>query len=439
MHRALYTRWLLTLAAVALLGAACGGSSFDDGGGGDGTAGDDAGGGTAAGTAAGTAGTAGDAGDGGDGVDLQVAGFASSQAEDDQLRAIIEAYNEQSSNSAEFNPSPDYATTLQAALASGQPPDAFYVNDNQVPDLVQAGVLAPVDDRIEDPDDFYPNLKDAFSIDGTWYCPPKDFSTLALQYNTDLFEQAGLEPPTTWEELRSAAEQLTAGDVTGLVIGPEWFRWGVFALQAGGDIVNEDVTEMTADSDAVREAFTFLEEMFDAGIAKTAEDVGAGWPGEAFGQGKAAMTIEGNWIVPALANDFPDLPFAVAELPEGPAGPGSFSFSVCYAVAQNASAPEASWDLVNFLVSSEQMLEFTRDFAVMPSRPSLADQWLEDHPDLEAFVATADYAISPVFVPGFQAVLDELNNGIQGIAAGNREVDDVLSSVQSAGDDVLGG
>lgn len=404
------------LLALALVAAACGGGSGFQGGGGQGEGG----------------------GEGG-GVELELAGFASSAAEDEQLSRILEQYNEQSENTASFNPLPEYDTTLQAALAGGEPPDVFYVNDNRIPDLVAAGTLAPMEDNVEGADDFYPNLLEAFTVDGTVYCPPKDFSTLALQYNEDMLAEAGVEPPTTWEELRAAAEALTTDDHVGLVIQPEYFRWGVFAVSAGGGITNDDVTEMTASSEENGTAFDFLQELHANGWAATPADLDAGWSGEAFGQERAAMTVEGNWMVAAMSNDFPDVNWATAELPEGPDGRRTFSFSVCYAVAANAPNPEASWDLVNYLVSPEAMLEFTRDFPVMPSRQSLAEDWLAEHEDLQAYVDAAEYAEAPVFVPGFQAVLDVLNDGIQGLATGNRQVDEVLEATDEAGQGVLDG
>lgn len=414
---------------LVLLVAACGGSDFD---------------GEAGGQAAGTEPGAGEAATegaspGGGNADLQLAGFASSSAEDEQLRQILTAYEEETSNTVEFSPSPDYQTTLQAALAGGQPPDVFYVNDNMVPDLASGGALMAPDGRVDNADDFYPALVDAFTWEDTFYCPPKDFSTLALQYNVAMFDEAGVEPPTTWDELRSVAEQLTTGDQVGLVLGDEWFRWGVFALQAGASLTNDDVTEMSADTDAMTEAFEYIAELYASGVAASASDLDAGWPGEAFGQEKAAMTIEGNWIVPALTANYPDVEWAVAELPEGPAGPGTFTFSVCYAVAEAAADPQASWDLVNFLVGSDQMLEFTQQFPVMPSRQSLREPWLEAHPVLEPFLDSVEYAVAPTYVPGFQSVLDTLNAGIQGIAAGDRGVDEVLSEIQQVGSGVLGG
>lgn len=444
MHQSRFLRRVTPLLLLAVLAAACGGSNFESGG-------DEAAGGgetaDAAGESAGEAGSeAGSeaAGGGseaaaGEGVELELAGFASSPAEDEQLTAILEQYNAQSENTATFNPLPEYDTTLQASLAGGEPPDVFYVNDNRLPDLAAAGALAPAGDNIDNPEDFYPALVEAFTYEGTWYCPAKDFSTLALYYNTDMLSEAGVEPPTNWEELAAAAEALTTDGRVGLALAPEYFRWGVFAEQAGGSITNEDLTEMTAATDPVRTGFAYAQDLYERDVAASPTDVDAGWAGEAFGQEKAAMTIEGNWMVGALANDFPDVNYAVAPLPEGPAGQGTFSFSVCYAVAANAPNPEASWDLVNYLVSPEAQLEFTEQFPVMPSRQSNRDPWLEAHPELEPHLASVEFATAPTFVPGFQEVLDVLNDGIQGVASGNREVDEVLQAADEAGQGILGG
>jgi multiple sugar transport system substrate-binding protein len=426
-------RWrvLALLAVLALVAAACGG---------DGDDGADAADGTADGTA--DTDTDGDVEDVSDDVEeggtaLQLAGWASSDAENRRLQEVADAYNEQSPNAVALNFLPEYDTTLQTAIAGGQPPDVFYVDANRLPDLVEAGVLDDAEGRIDDPDDFIDSIRDAFTYGGTFYCPPKDYSTLALQYNVDLFDDAGVEPPTTWEELREAAQALTDDDTVGLVIGTEYPRWGAFMLQAGGGLTDEDVTEMTLDTPENREAFEFLEQLFHDGYAATAAELDAGWPGEAFGLERAAMTVEGNWIVPALRNDYPDVNWGVAELPVGPAGPGTLAFTVCYAVPADAADPEASWDLVDYLVSTDVMLDNTIDFPVLPSRESAAQGWLDANDELTPFVESAEYARPFQFVPGFADVLDALNDGIQGIAAGNRTIDEVFAQVQPAGEAAL--
>jgi multiple sugar transport system substrate-binding protein len=342
------------------------------------------------------------------------------------------------SRAATLNIVPEYDTTLQAALAGGDPPDVFYLNDQRLPDLVEAGALDAGEDQIADADDFYPSLREAFTYNDTFWCPPKDFSTLALQYDPDMLAAAGVEPPTTWEELTAAAQTLTVPGRVGLAIAAEYPRWGAFMFGAGGSVTTDDYQEMTIDSPEVRTAMDYLGDLHAAGFAATAAELDAGWPGEAFAQGKAAMTIEGNWIVGFLRNDFPDKQWAVAELPAGPAGPATMAFTVCYAVPAGAANPDASWDLVNFLTSADSMLEYTRQFPVMPSRESIAEDWLEANPDLEAFVSGVEYSHPFQFAPGFQGVLDTLNDGIQGIAAGNRNVEDVIVATDQAGQSVLG-
>ncbi len=174
-------------------------------------------------------------------------------------------------------------------------------------------------------------MREAFTYDGTWYCPPKDFSTLGLVYDPDVLEAAGVAVPTTWEELAAAAETLTTGDAAaiaagtaqaGLSMGVEYPRWGAFMFQNGAAMTNEDNTAMTLDTPESREALEYVTGLYQDGYAVKPARSTAGWAGEAFGQGKAAMVVEGNWLPPAMTADFPDRNFAVAELPSGPVGPG---------------------------------------------------------------------------------------------------------------------
>jgi multiple sugar transport system substrate-binding protein len=372
------------------------------------------------------------------GAKLSMYAFSSSPAEDSVLRKAIDEYNKKGRNTVELKILPEYDTALTTALAGGDPPDVFYVNDNKLPDFGKNGVLEPIGDKVESPNDFYETLKQSFTYKGTYYCAPKDFSTLQLVYNTDELSAAGVKPPTSWNELTEAARMLTKPGRPGLVINPEFYRWGVFMAQAGAWPTNNDVTKMTMDTPEMRSALQYVADQHKAGFFATPASVGAGWGGEAIGKGKAAMTIEGNWIVGAMKNDFPNVKYAVAELPAGPKGKGTMSFSVCYGVAKASKHKSAALDFVKFLTSPDEQFAVTKEFPVMPSRKSLADKWLADKPELKAFVSGGDYAKKSVFVPGFKTAIDALNDGIQGLAKGNKTVNDVVTSTQKAGTDILG-
>lgn len=432
-------RWLFALAVLAIVLAACGdggaGTTTADGTGT--TSGDVA---TTAGSTETTGGATATSGTGElAGVELKVWGGSSGEAEDAALTDLLGTFNAETGANAVFEAQSDMTTALNTALAGGEPPDVFYVDSNNLPDLADSGALAPVPEgTLSDPDDIYPSLREAFTYDGTWFCPPKDFSTLGLVYDPAALEAAGVAVPTTWEELAAAAETLTTDTQAGLAMGVEYPRWAVFLFQAGADLTNEDVSAITLDTPEAREALQFVADQYAAGNFVRPSDVDAGWAGEAFGQGKAAMTIEGNWIAGYLDTTFPDKEWAVAELPAGPAGPGTFAFTVCYGVAESAANPDASWALIEYLTNAQGSLAWTSAFNVMPARASVAEQWLADHPELEAFVTGADYAHRWGFAPGFGDVISVFNDQANAIVDGDGTVDDLVSETVSAGEDVLG-
>src|SRR5678815_376181 len=116
---------------------------------------------------------------------------------------------------------------------------------------------------------------------------------------------------------------------------------------------------MTINIPEALEALNFYVGLVRDGFAAQPSDLDSGWPGEAFGKGRAAMTIEGNWIVPFLHDQFPDLNYGISELPAGPAGQATMAFTVCYAVPADAAHPEASLKLVDYLTGAEGMKTWT--------------------------------------------------------------------------------
>jgi len=376
-------------------------------------------------------------------TELSLMGWSSSPAENTRLQEMVDTFNAANPDlNVTLNQVPDYDTALQTAIAGGSPPDVFYIDSFRLPDYVDAGALMPIGDQMENPDDFYPSLRQAFTIDDTFYCPPKDFSTLALQYNTDLFDAAGVEYPNadwTWDDLRSAAEALTDPDagVYGLTLSADFARMIAFLYQAGGTVTDEGFTTMTLDSPEALEAAEFYIGLANDGYAAQPSDLDSGWPGEAFGKGQAAMAIEGNWIAPFLTDQFPDLNWGVTELPAGPGGDATMAFTVCYGVAADAPNPEASIRLANWLTGAEGMAQWTNLGLAMPTRQSLSEDWLAQFPDYEPFLAGAEYARPWQFRPGFQDVLDTINAGLQQAFAGTYTADQVLGEAQEVGNDVL--
>lgn len=384
-----------------------------------------------------------------DDVNITLAGWSSSEAEDNALQAAVDAFMEANPGiNVEVSFSPSYAETMQTAFASGDYPEVFYVDSSKLPDWAEAGVVATADDHIEALDDIYPSLQEVFTYNGDLYCAPKDFSTMTLQYNKDIFDAAGLEYPTaewTWEDLRAAAEATTGENadgqqVLGLVTPPNLERWLPFLYQAGGSLF-DDEGNLTLNTPEAQEAIDFYVGLVADGIAGPQSAVDAGWGGEAFANGRVAMAMEGNWVINYLKEQFPDLNWGVAPLPAGTAGQATMAFTVCYGVSSAAEGAEqeAAWKLANYLTGPEGAVQVAEtSFGVMPGRASAAEAWLGRFgEESAAFVEGADYAYKWQLPVGFQPFIDAFNDNLQQAFSGNLLPEDVLSETQSVGEEIM--
>jgi multiple sugar transport system substrate-binding protein len=357
---------------------------------------------------------------------------SSGDAETNAVNDAVAAWAEENGTEAEVVVASDLNQQLSQGFSSGEPADVFYLSTDALAGYASNGSLLAYGDELANKDDFYPSLVEAFTYDGDFYCAPKDFSTLQLVINTDLWEEAGLtdaDIPTTWDELASVAEQLTDDDTVGLAMGAEYQRVGVFMAQAGSNLMSDDNTEATANSPENLEALEFVQEQLTAGNFAFAADVDAGWGGEAFGTQKSAMTIEGNWITGAMQNDFPDVNYTVAELPEGPAGKGTLQFTNCWGIAADSDNQDGARGLVEYLTSTDQQLAFSEAFGPMPSIQSAADQWSSENELLVPFLNGADYAKTPPTLAGSADVVADFNSQISSLKDGDPAA--ILESTQS--------
>lgn len=357
---------------------------------------------------------------------------SSGDAETTAVTDAVAAWSAESGVEATVQVASDLNQELSQGFASGDPADVFYLSPDALAGYASNGSLYAYGDKLTNKDDFYPALVDTYTYDNQFYCAPKDFSTLQLVINDDMWTEAGLteaDYPTTWADLEKVAGELTTADHVGLGIGGEYARIGVWMVQAGGNLMNADSTEATANSDANVAALTEVKKMLNDGSLAYASTIGAGWGGEAFGKGLAAMTIEGNWITGAMTNDYPDVAYTVVELPAGPAGKGTLQFSNCWGIAADSPSQDAAVSLVEYLTSADQELAFSRAFGPMPSVQSAADKWKADNPALAAFLAGGDYAKSVPTVQGSSDVVTDFNTQLETL--GTSDPKSILDSVQT--------
>ncbi len=154
----------------------------------------------------------------------------------------------------------DYLKRLSADMAAGNPADVVMINYREVPGFAKNGALESLDSYIANsatlkPADFYPQAFNAFKWNEKQTCIPLNASSLVVYYNKDLFTAANVPFPAadwTWDDFLSAAKALTKDtngdgkiDQFGAGVDAIMLRFAPFVWQAGGEIVDGDITPST--------------------------------------------------------------------------------------------------------------------------------------------------------------------------------------------------
>ena len=379
----------------------------------------------------------------GEQVTVELAGWGASPEEEELLQQTIEAFEEEHPNIKVKHEviADQYMDVTKTRLVGGEAADVFYLDAFEAPGLANTGVLEPLDEYVTDEfdiDDFQDPLLNAFKFDGTQYGFPKDFSTLALFYNKQAFEEAGLEgTPQTWEELQEYAEKLTVdedGDGQpeqyGLGFSSELARQ-FYKLQPHGAKVVGENNEAAFASDEAIEALQPIVDMKQNKIAALPSDAGTDWGGDMFGQGKAAMVIEGNWTVPFLENNFTDLDYATAELPTINGEKATAAFTVAYVMNKESEVKEASWELISFLTGKEGMEIWTSKGLALPTRESVAEELGFDEDEIRgAFVEGGAYAQPWQAGPNLPTINNNFNNQFTSALLGDQSLEEALKKAQ---------
>src|SRR3954466_5421163 len=342
---------------------------------------------------------------------------SSGPAETFAVNNAAAAWSKQTGNKVNVIVASDLGQQLAQGFASGNPPDIFYLGNDQVATYAKAGDLAPLD-KLKNVKQFYPSLRAAYTVNGHLYAAPKAFSTLGLVINPASWKAAKLTAksyPKTWAQLSSVAKKLTRNGQVGLCTGPEFHRLGVFMIQNGGWLVSKKGKKATVNSGANVQAFNYVKKMLGNGSMKLTNQLGVGWGGEGFGKKMCAMTIEGNWIAGAMKNDYPSVGYKVVQLPRGPKGQGTLQYDGGWGLAAASKNKPDAMKLISFLTNKSIQMGMAKAFGVMPSIMSARKQSLKVYPQWSSFLAGANYSKSIPPVPGITTVLGDFNQQLQAL------------------------
>ena len=215
----------------------------------------------------------------------------------------------------------DIYTVVNTRIANGEAPDLL--NIDVFADYQADGLLLPAEDwcSAETYAKFFPSFLAESVVDGTVWAVPDLASARALYYNADILAAAGVEVPTTWEELTAACEAIKA-NVEGV------YPWGVdmttdegqacfayYAWNNGGGFVDAD-GNWTLDSAANVEAVEYITGLVKAGMTNADPTTETRYDlQEMFANGQLAMMMGPNQISKYCESVENPINYGIASLP----------------------------------------------------------------------------------------------------------------------------
>lgn len=306
------------------------------------------------------------------------------------VETVVNPFNEQNESIfLDAVAQPNAWDATRTAIAGGGGPDLVGTpGPSFVYELAQAGQLLPLDDFADSEgwgELFVPWALNLGIVGDKLYSLPSEQETLVLYYNKTLFEQNGWEPPTTMNELMALSEQIQAAGI--IPFGHsnadwrpsnEWFVGEFFNHVAGPQKVYEALTGKISweDPDFVA-AVSMLNDMQQKGWFMGGLDNYYTVPETerraAFGNGEAAMNIEGTWFMSNVGDFFGEAAGNTNDWDAVPVpsmtGDAIFDIGIgnTYSINAKSEHPEAAAKFLTFLYQPDTQGKLLSDCGIAPA------------------------------------------------------------------------
>lgn len=278
-------------------------------------------------------------------------------------------------------PANDLTGKITTALGGGSGPDIVIVDAAQVPVLAAAKLLVDITGRFNPiKDQYFAGNVASVTYNKASYAVPLDTNNVALFWNKQLFSKAGIaNPPSTWDELRSAAKELTGGKQYGYMLGAKGygsFLYWPWLWQNGGQITDSTAAKAAFNSPEGLEAWNFYSGLYlaDKVVPPTFVGVTQAWDQyiQPFLTQEVAMMAIGDWGIAPIAKGNPSLEYGVAPLPKGKQAATVLGGNAV-AVTKVAKNQDAAWGFVSWLTAKEQEHVLQDGYKRLPARTDVSN------------------------------------------------------------------
>ena len=334
---------------------------------------------------------------------------------------------------------------IKTEMSANNEPDAMYVSTALMNFAAPNGRLLDLNPLMSkwgvSADEFIPTLMTPWQLSGKQYALPKDFGDLVLFYNKSMFSAAGLQTPTSWDDVKSAAKTLTKGSVKGLSLPADAARFDAFLFGYGGQVLSSDKTKAVFNDQKSQDALTFYSSFqLQDKSSDLPDKLGATWPGDAFGKQKAAMVIEGGWLIPYMHDTYPSVSYGSIKLPKFPVKESSLLFTNGWGCSAKTKNQDACMLFVKYMTGKVVQQQVLQSGFALPSRKDLGtDPAITSNPDVKNLFDSASFATAWTFGPHESKINDAQNNAIQSVLLGKSDVKSALDKAVADANSALSG
>ena len=298
--------------------------------------------------------------------------------------------------------------------------------------------LLPIDSYVSDQDknDIDKYAFDSASYNGKLMGLMYTVTGMIMFYRTDLLAQAGLQPPTTWDEYLADAQKLTANDVYGTIVTAKLAEEPVgmflnYLYQNGGDII-DDNGKVIINNEAGVEALQFMVDLVHK--YKVAPEAAPSYTTvettNLFKEGKIALAP--NWSYMWSASQADDSPVkgkvGMALLPGNKKqgiSLGGWTLSI-NAKTKNA---DAAYKFINFLTDTEHQKIMAVQLGNTPSRKSaLESAEVKAIPLFDVMAGALETSVPRSKYPHFDQISNEISIALSGAVAQTGTAKDLLDT-----------
>ena len=334
----------------------------------------------------------------------------------------------------------DIYTKVNTRIANGQAPDIL--NIDVFADYQADGLLLPAQDYVSEETyaKMYPAFLEQSNVDGTIWAIPDLASARAMYYNADILEAAGVEVPTTWEELTAACEAIKAYDSS-------IYPWGIdmttdegqaafayYTWNNGGGFVDAN-GEWALNSAENVEAIEYAIGLVNAGYTNTdpANDTRYALQ-DMFGAGQVAMMIAPNSLPTYVADGGYEVNYGVAAIPTNTGSSvsaGVMDRFMCFDNGYSDAEMEAIKTFFDYFYEDERYSAWVEMEGFLPATSTGGEILAAADESMAAWV---DIVGSSNFYPTAKAEWADVKQGVinveqQALLGGN--VQELLDALQS--------